>query len=125
MSAPLHDGVGSRGASRSAGGTCTVAARVQCPPRPTTAFKERGSCSDSEATRRRDRQAPPGGGRAYVTEAMSAPPRPAPPHCAGHGGVCPAVRLDPVNGSFIINLMKLRNEGTLIFLVPASNYFMF
>ena len=31
---------------------------------------------------------------------------------------------DPVHGS-LINLMKLPNEGTLIFLVPASNHFMF
>ena len=31
---------------------------------------------------------------------------------------------DPVQGSFI-DLMKLPNEGTVIFLVPASNHSMF
>ena len=30
----------------------------------------------------------------------------------------------PVHCTFI-NLMKVPNEGALIFLVPASNYFMF
>ena len=40
----------------------------------------------------------------------------------GKDGLCPAV--SPVHGSFIV-LIKLPNVETLIFLVPASNQFMF
>ena len=45
-------------------------------------------------------------------------------HCGRNQSPSSSENNDPVHGSFI-NLMKLPNEGTLIFLVPASNHFMF